>query len=83
MVVRSSATAEDSKLASWAGEVAVLVQKLIESEVAGVVSVTKDKNQLVIEANRELEENVVAGKVTPDTYVVDKKNKIIDINVNI
>ncbi len=127
--VRSSATAEDSKIASWAGElesylgitkkdlikavqkcwsslftpraifyriekgldgkqvsVAVAVQKLIDSDVAGVCftvhPVTQDKNQMIIEASWGLGESVVAGKVTPDTYVVDKKKmEILDINV--
>ena len=131
VAVRSSATAEDSKIASWAGElesylginkknlirnvqkcwsslftpraifyrlekklggkgvsVAVVVQKMIESEVAGVCftahPVTKDKNQMVIEASWGLGESVVAGKVTPDTYIVSKKDlTILDINVNI
>lgn len=130
VAVRSSATAEDSKVASWAGElesylgiqkkdliscvqkcwsslftpraifyriekklngksvsVAVAVQKLVDSEVAGVCftvhPVTQDKNQMVIEASWGLGESVVAGKVTPDCYVVDKeKGQILDINVN-
>lgn len=137
VAVRSSATAEDSKIASWAGElesylgitkknlikavqkcwaslftpraifyrlekkldgenvsVAVVVQKLIEAEVAGVCftvhPVTKDKNQIVIEAGYGLGEAVVGGKVTPDTYVIDKtklkrgnlKTIILDKNVN-
>jgi len=137
VAVRSSATAEDSKIASWAGElesylgitkknlikavqkcwaslftpraifyrlekkldgenvsVAVVVQKLIEAEVAGVCftvhPVTKDKNQMVIEAGYGLGEAVVGGKVTPDTYVIDKtklkkgnlKTIILDKNVN-
>lgn len=135
VAVRSSATAEDSKVASWAGElesylgidrkqvveivkkcwsslftpraifyriekklhgkrvsVAVVVQKMIESEVAGVAftvhPVTRDKNQMVLEASWGLGESVVSGQVTPDTYVVEKLNiknkklKIIDININ-
>ena len=130
VAVRSSATAEDSSVASWAGElesylgvqkkdlldsvkkcwsslftpraifyriekkmggekvsVAVVVQKMVESEVAGVCftvhPVTQDRNQMVIEASWGLGESVVGGKVTPDCYVVDKKNfKIIDININ-
>ncbi len=131
VAVRSSATAEDSKVASWAGElesylgvtkkelldkvkkcwsslftpraifyriekkldgkeisVAVVVQKMVQSDVAGVVftvhPVTKSKNQMVIEASWGLGESVAAGKITPDTYIVDKKNKkILDININI
>ncbi|MFN3301973.1 MAG: PEP/pyruvate-binding domain-containing protein, partial [Patescibacteria group bacterium] len=141
VAVRSSATAEDSKVASWAGElesylgvdrkqvvetvkkcwsslftpraifyriekklhgkevsIAVVVQKMIESEVAGVAftvhPVTRDPNQMVIEASWGLGESVVSGQVTPDTYVVEKpktqsiksrtksKFQILDINVN-
>jgi len=131
VAVRSSATAEDSKIASWAGElesylgitkkdlinkvqkcwsslftpraifyriekgldgkevsVAVVVQKMVEADRAGVSftahPVTKDKNQMVIEASYGLGESVVAGKVTPDTYVMDKKDEaILDININV
>jgi len=130
VAVRSSATAEDSLIASWAGElesylnvtrqnllgkvkdcwsslftqraivyryekglrkskvsVAVVVQKMVQSEIAGICftthPVTKDKNQLIIEAGWGLGEAIVGGHITPDSYVVDKRNwKIIDINVS-
>lgn len=130
VAVRSSATAEDSEVASWAGEldsflgirekelikyvkecwsslftpraifyriekglggekvsVAVVMQKMVESDVAGVCftvhPVTQDRNQMIIEASWGLGESVVAGKVTPDTYIVDKtKLSIIDSNIN-
>ena len=130
MAVRSSATAEDSSVASWAGElesylntsrqnllgrvkdcwsslftqraivyrhekglrkskvsVAVVVQKMVQSEIAGICftthPVTRDKNQLIIEAGWGLGEAIVGGHITPDSYVVDKRNwKIIDINVS-
>lgn len=130
VAVRSSATAEDSKINSWAGELetylnttrgnliknikkcwaslysprvifyrlrknllgkkiqlAVVVQKMIQSEVAGVCltvhPITKDKNQMVIEAIFGLGEKLVQGLVTPDSYIVDKKElRILDINVN-
>lgn len=129
VAVRSSATAEDSSVASWAGEletylfvnrvkflkavktcwsslftpraifyrferklhktkisVAVVVQKMINSEKSGVCftvhPVTKDRNQMVIEAGLGLGEAIVSGMITPDTYVVDKKDKtILDINI--
>lgn len=147
--VRSSATAEDSKVASWAGEletylnvteknlvasvmkcwsslftpraifyafekriykksrdrfspplrgrgkgrgilpvsVAVVVQEMVQSEVSGVCftvhPVTKDYNQMVIEAGFGLGEAVVSGQITPDTYVVHKDDfSIFDINVS-
>src|SRR3989344_5126921 len=113
VAVRSSATAEDSKTASWAGEletylyvtranlvntvkicwsslftpraifyrhekkllktkvsVAVVVQKMINSEVSGIAftvhPVTKDYNQMIIEAGFGLGEAIVSGSITPD-----------------
>lgn len=119
VAVRSSATAEDSSVASFAGQldtflytdrrslidnikrcwaslygpraiyyryekklhhtpvsVAVVVQKMINSDVSGITftvhPVTKDKNQMVIEAGYGLGEAIVGGKITPDTYIVDK-----------
>jgi len=128
--VRSSAIAEDSSAASWAGElesylgiqkkdlicyikqcwsslfapraifyrlwrkmknkensVAVIVQNLVNAEVAGVCftthPVTQDRDQLVIEAGWGLGESVVSGKITPDTYIVDKSRmEILDVNRN-
>jgi len=130
VAVRSSATAEDSKIDSWAGEletylnttrkdliknvkkcwaslfapralfyrvkrglkrkkvsVAVVVQKMIQSDVSGVCftvhPVTKDRNQMVIEACWGLGELLVSGQQTPDTYVVEKNSlDILDINKN-
>ena len=130
VAVRSSATAEDSDSATWAGQldtylntteetllenvqkcwvshftvraifyrfekglkespisVAVVVQEMIESESAGIAfsvhPIMQDKNQMIIEAGFGLGEAVVSGAITPDSYVVSKKDyKIIDINVH-
>lgn len=141
VAVRSSATAEDSSAASWAGElesylnvaednlldlvkrcwsslftpraifyrfekdllqqkvsVAVVVQKMVQSEVSGICftvhPVTEDSKQMVIEAGWGLGEAIVGGRITPDTYVINKiksqkfkvKNngefKIIDKNIS-
>ncbi len=130
VAVRSSATAEDSSQASWAGEletylntteknllgrvkncwsslftpraifyrfekglrnskvsVAVVVQKMIDSEISGISftvhPVTKDKNQMIIEAGFGLGEAIVSGQITPDSYVIDKRNfSIMDINIS-
>ncbi|PIR92753.1 hypothetical protein COU01_00055 [Candidatus Falkowbacteria bacterium CG10_big_fil_rev_8_21_14_0_10_44_15] len=130
VAVRSSATAEDSLVASWAGEletylnttaknlldnvkrcwsslftpraifyryekklsdqavqVAVVVQAMVQSEISGIAfsahPVTRAKNQMVIEAGWGLGEAIVSGQVTPDTYVIDKRDfSIIDINVS-
>ena len=67
--------------------VAVVVQKMIESEVSGIAfsvhPVTEDHNQLIIEAGFGLGEAIVSGSVTPDSYVVEKvPRRIIDINVS-
>ncbi|MEI8096639.1 MAG: PEP/pyruvate-binding domain-containing protein [Candidatus Moraniibacteriota bacterium] len=130
VAVRSSATAEDSDSAAWAGQldsflnttegtllknvqrcwaslftpraifyrfekelhkqkisVAVVVQKMVESEFSGIAfsvhPVTEDRNQLIIEAGFGLGEAIVSGQVTPDSYVVEKEpRKIIDINIS-
>ena len=130
VAVRSSATAEDSASAAWAGQldsflntteatllenvqrcwaslftpraifyrfeqglneskisVAVVVQKMVESEVSGIAfsvhPVTEDRNQLIIEAGFGLGEAIVSGQVTPDSYVVGKSpREIIDSNVS-
>ena len=66
--------------------VAVVVQKMVNSEVSGIAfsvhPVTEDGNQLIIEAGYGLGEAIVSGSITPDSYVVEKEpRKIIDINV--
>ena len=131
VAVRSSASMEDGKTDSWAGElesylntdkknlvrnikkcwaslfspraisyliekrlsfennlVAVVVQKMIQSEVSGIVftvhPVTKNKNQILIESCFGLGELIVGGEITPDSYIVDKrKNLILEIKVNL
>src|SRR3989338_1044093 len=110
VAVRSSATAEDSASAAWAGQlesylntteenllenikkcwaslftpraifyrfekdlhkqkisVAVVIQKMVESEKSGIAfsvhPVTQDKNQLIIEAGLGLGEAIVSGQI--------------------
>jgi pyruvate,water dikinase len=67
--------------------VAVVVQKMVQSEVSGIAfsvhPITEDRNQLIIEAGLGLGEAIVSGSVTPDSYVVEKEpRKIIDTSVN-
>ncbi|MBU0707942.1 PEP/pyruvate-binding domain-containing protein, partial [Patescibacteria group bacterium] len=57
------------------------------SKVSGIAftthPVTRDPNQMIIEAGWGLGEAIVSGQVTPDAYVIDKEdNSLIDINVN-
>ncbi len=58
--------------------IAIPVQKMVESEMSGVMftidPVTNDKSKIVIEAIRGLGEYIVQGKVTPDHYEVLKKD---------
>src|SRR3989338_195969 len=130
VAVRSSATAEDSSSAAWAGQldtflnttektllanvqkcwaslftpraifyrfekglhnskisVAVVIQKMIESEVSGIAfsvhPVTQDSNQIIIEAGYGLGEAIVSGQITPDSYVIEKNpRRIIDKNIS-
>jgi phosphoenolpyruvate synthase/pyruvate phosphate dikinase len=66
--------------------IAVVVQKMIDSEVSGIAfsvhPVTEDRSQLIIEAGFGLGEAIVSGSITPDSYVVEKESRrIIDINI--
>ena len=58
-------------------KVSVAVQKMIQSEVSGVMfsidPVTNDKDRIIIEAVWGLGEMIVQGSVVPDTYVVQKE----------
>src|SRR6185436_945152 len=66
--------------------VAVVVQKMVNSEISGIAfsvhPITEDRNQLLIEAGFGLGEAIVSGSVTPDSYVVEKEPKRI-LNVNV
>ncbi|MFD0479122.1 PEP/pyruvate-binding domain-containing protein [Nonomuraea thailandensis] len=60
--------------------IAVVVQSMVEAEVAGVMftadPVTGDRAHLVIDASSGLGEAVVSGLVTPDHYVLDGRGRI-------
>lgn len=67
--------------------VAVVVQRMVNSEVSGIAfsvhPVTEDRNQMIIEAGFGLGEAIVSGSITPDSYVIEKEpRRIIDINVS-
>ncbi len=61
--------------------VAVVVQRMVESEVAGVAfsvhPVTEDAQRIIIEAALGLGESVVSGQVTPDSYVIGKADLLV------
>lgn len=62
-------------------KMAVVVQKMINSDASGVAfsvhPVTQNKDHIIIEAVYGLGEGVVSGQSTPDTYVVDKHAGVI------
>ncbi|MBI5358270.1 phosphoenolpyruvate synthase [Candidatus Amesbacteria bacterium] len=66
--------------------IAVPIQKMIQSEVSGVMftvdPITQDKDKLVIEAIYGLGDYIVQGVVTPDHYEVSKtKHEILTKNI--
>ncbi|MER5388327.1 PEP/pyruvate-binding domain-containing protein [Saccharopolyspora sp. NPDC002686] len=60
--------------------IAVVVQRMVDAEFAGVVftanPVTGDRRQLVVDASSGLGEAVVSGLVTPDHYVLDPDGRV-------
>jgi phosphoenolpyruvate synthase/pyruvate phosphate dikinase len=57
--------------------VAVIVQKMVKSDMAGVMftanPVTNNLSEMMIEAVNGLGEPLVQGAITPDNYLLDKK----------
>ena len=64
-----------------AGNVAVVVQAMIQSDTSGIAfsvnPITKNPQEIVIEAGFGLNEPIVSGEITPDTYIVDKESSRI------
>lgn len=67
------------------GAVSVVVQAMIHGDVSGVAfsvhPVTRSQNDIVIEACLGLGEALVSGSITPDLYVVSKKQGILERQV--
>lgn len=62
--------------------VAVVVQRMIQSDISGVAfsinPTSSNLSEIVIESVLGLGETIVSGSVTPDTYIVNKEdNKLI------
>ncbi len=59
-------------------KMAVIVQQMIIGDVSGVAfsahPVTANSSHVVIEASQGLGEKVVSGRVTPDSYIIDKSS---------
>lgn len=69
-------------------KVAVVVQKMVQSDISGVsFSINPTNNnigELVIEAVLGLGEAIVSGSVTPDTYIINKEdNEIKNKKINL
>ncbi|WHE87152.1 PEP/pyruvate-binding domain-containing protein [Lachnoanaerobaculum gingivalis] len=65
--------------------IAVVVQKMVESEKAGVLftvnPLSRNTNEMLINASYGLGESVVSGMVTPDSYIVTKTGKLIETTI--
>ena len=55
---------------------AVVVQRMVAAEVSGVLftanPTTGDRSEIIVNSSFGLGEAIVAGEVTPDTFVVDR-----------
>lgn len=72
---------EQNKIPHEKVEISVIVQKMIQSDVSGVMftidPVTNNKERILIEAVWGLGEMIVQGSVVPDKYVVQKETFFI------
>ncbi len=61
---------------------AVVIQKMVESEIAGVLftanPINGNENEMQINASFGLGESVVSGRVTTDSFVCGKDGKVIN-----
>jgi pyruvate,water dikinase len=72
-------------VAHSAVRLAVVVQQLVEAEVAGVLftanPVTGHRGQMVIDAVWGLGEALVGGQVTPDHWVIEAGGKVLEARI--
>lgn len=78
---------KEKKINSESVKIAVVVQKMIQSEVSGIAftinPVTNDTQEIMIEAGYGLGEAIVSGQITPDNYLVNKQDlSLNEINVS-
>ncbi len=75
---RAIAYRERHKIDSQTVKLAVVIQRMIAAEVAGVMftvnPVTGTQDEIIVDANPGLGEAVVSGLVTPDHFVLDKRS---------
>ncbi|HSE61371.1 MAG TPA: PEP/pyruvate-binding domain-containing protein [Candidatus Saccharimonadales bacterium] len=83
------ASAQSARTRAYASgesfDLAVLVQQMIHSEIAGVAfsanPVTGNRNELVIESVYGLGELLVQGTATPDNYLLTKQGNLLDQDI--
>jgi len=72
---------EENKIKHDKVKISVIVQKMVQSDVSGVMfsidPVTNDKDRIIVESVWGLGEMIVQGSVVPDTYVVQKGSFMI------
>ena len=65
--------------------IAVVIQEMVESEKAGVLftlnPVTHNQDEMQINASYGLGESVVSGRITADSYIVNKSGAIIKVTI--
>jgi len=77
----------EKKLNNTDISVAVVVQKMVHSEISGIGfsihPVLEDYDKIIIEAGYGLGEAIVSGTITPDNYIYSKKqHKILDKTIS-
>lgn len=68
-------------------KIAVVIQKMIQSEISGIAfsanPINNNREEIMIEAGFGLGEYVVSGIITPDKYIFNKKTgKLKEIKIN-
>ena len=63
-------------IAQEAVAMAVVVQKMVPSEVSGILftanPATGERSEMIVNASFGLGEAIVGGEITPDTYIIDR-----------
>ena len=68
---------KDYKISPLDLEIAIIIQHMIEAQVSGVLFtanvINKDRNQILINSTWGLGNTITSGIVTPDSYILSKK----------
>ena len=66
----------EHEIAQEAVAMAVVVQKMVPSEVSGILftanPATGERSEMIVNASFGLGEAIVGGEITPDTYIIDR-----------